>query len=240
MKILSLAQNKKVMEKRKFHNGHEYVDLGLPSGTLWATKNINAANEVDFGSQFAWGEIEGHSTSHHFNLFDYMRNDGETKDFLTKNWDAAHKIMGGCWRIPSSKQFNELIKYTNYKFCKSNNSVVLVSKINGNEIKFPHDFTCDVRYNGYRTSESLNAFVLDFGRLHSDFGFDYLTKNHNGYCVCGVVSKNLLGAKESEETKEYVNDKQKLVTNVINFFNKYNLPNETKIAIIKNIDALKE
>lgn len=184
------------MEKGNFHNGHEYVDLGLPSGTLWATKNINAANEVDFGSQFAWGEIEGHSTSHHFNLFDYMSNDGETKDFLTKKWDAAHKIMGGCWRIPSSKQFNELIKYTNYKFCKSNNSVVLVSKINGNEIKFPHDFTCDVRYNGYRTSESLNAFVLDFGRLHSDFGFDYLTKNHNGYCVRAVLKKSELFNKD--------------------------------------------
>lgn len=39
-------------------NGHEYVDLGLPSGTLWATMNIGASAEEDYGDYYAWGETE--------------------------------------------------------------------------------------------------------------------------------------------------------------------------------------
>ncbi|MBQ8957850.1 MAG: hypothetical protein IJ057_05045 [Bacteroidales bacterium] len=37
-------------------NGHDYVDLGLPSGTLWATCNIGADMPKDRGEYFAWGE----------------------------------------------------------------------------------------------------------------------------------------------------------------------------------------
>ena len=39
-------------------DGHEYVDMGLPSGTLWATCNIGATSSTDFGDYFAWGETE--------------------------------------------------------------------------------------------------------------------------------------------------------------------------------------
>lgn len=38
------------------NNGHEYVDLGLPSGTLWATMNVGATKSTDYGDYFAWGE----------------------------------------------------------------------------------------------------------------------------------------------------------------------------------------
>ena len=37
--------------------GHEYVDLGLPSGTLWATCNVGANSPEEFGGYFAWAEI---------------------------------------------------------------------------------------------------------------------------------------------------------------------------------------
>jgi len=40
--------------------GHEYVDLGLPSGTLWAKCNIGANSPEDFGDYFAWGEVNGY------------------------------------------------------------------------------------------------------------------------------------------------------------------------------------
>ena len=39
-------------------NGHSYVDLGLTSGTLWATTNVGADNPQDFGNFYAWGETE--------------------------------------------------------------------------------------------------------------------------------------------------------------------------------------
>lgn len=37
--------------------GHEYVDLGLPSGTVWATCNVGAYNVNECGDYFAWGEV---------------------------------------------------------------------------------------------------------------------------------------------------------------------------------------
>ena len=43
------------------HNGHEFVDLGLPSGTLWATCNVGATSPEQRGLYFAWGETEGYS-----------------------------------------------------------------------------------------------------------------------------------------------------------------------------------
>ncbi len=39
-------------------NGHDYVDLGLPSGLKWATMNVGASSPVDYGDYFAWGEVE--------------------------------------------------------------------------------------------------------------------------------------------------------------------------------------
>jgi hypothetical protein len=36
-------------------DGHEYVDLGLPSGTLWATCNVGASKPEEYGDYFAWG-----------------------------------------------------------------------------------------------------------------------------------------------------------------------------------------
>lgn len=45
----------------KEYNGHELVDLGLPSGLYWATCNVGAENEIDNGDYYAWGEIEAKS-----------------------------------------------------------------------------------------------------------------------------------------------------------------------------------
>ena len=39
-------------------DGHEYVDLGLPSGTLWATCNVGASKPEEYGDYFAWGETK--------------------------------------------------------------------------------------------------------------------------------------------------------------------------------------
>ena len=39
-------------------DNHEYVDLGLPSGTLWATCNVGANSPEEYGDYFAWGETE--------------------------------------------------------------------------------------------------------------------------------------------------------------------------------------
>ena len=49
------------MEEKNTHNGYEFVDLGLPSGTLWATCNVGATSPEQAGLYFAWGETVGFS-----------------------------------------------------------------------------------------------------------------------------------------------------------------------------------
>ena len=44
------------------HKGHDYVDLGLPSGTLWATCNVGANKPEEYGDYFAWGETQKKAT----------------------------------------------------------------------------------------------------------------------------------------------------------------------------------
>ena len=64
------------------YNGHEYVDLGLPSGTLWATCNVGADTPEGYGDYFAWGETTP-KTTYNWNTYKYC-NGGEGLNTLTK------------------------------------------------------------------------------------------------------------------------------------------------------------
>lgn len=101
---------------------HEWVDLGLPSGTLWATCNVGAENPEDYGDYFAWGETDpkeyyNWSTYKWCNgswktLTKYCTNsDYGTVDNLTEldpEDDAAYVNWGPSWRIPTPEQQAEL------------------------------------------------------------------------------------------------------------------------------------
>ena len=105
-------------------NGHEWVDLGLPSGTKWATCNIGATKPEEFGNYYAWGEVTpkdvyNWSTYKYGSNYDqltryntdsrYGRNgfaDGKTT--LELEDDAAHFNWGGKWRMPTQAQQDEL------------------------------------------------------------------------------------------------------------------------------------
>lgn len=108
-------------------NGHEWVDLGLPTGTKWATCNIGATKPEEIGDHFAWGEVkpkEGYSflnykyKSHEhetFKLTKYntVRRDGENgfvdyKTTLDLEDDAAYVNWGGKWMMPTMVQQMEL------------------------------------------------------------------------------------------------------------------------------------
>ena len=108
------------------HNGFEYVDLGLPSGTKWATCNVGADKETDYGLYFAWGETVGYSKINSMKQFcwkDYKfskrgsnkftkYNDTDGKKVLDLCDDAVQVNMGGKWHIPTKEQIKELIKNT--------------------------------------------------------------------------------------------------------------------------------
>lgn len=89
-------------------NGHGYVDLGLPSGTKWATTNIGASSPSDNGSYFAWGET---SPKSNFTQENSRTNGREMNDIGgSYSFDAARGgTWGSDWRVPSKEQFQELI-----------------------------------------------------------------------------------------------------------------------------------
>ena len=112
--------------------GHEYVDLGLPSGTLWAKMNVGATTEKEAGLYFAWGETQGYAASQvgtdkNFSWSDYTltEDSGSTmskynttdgKMILDLEDDAAHVSMGGDWHMPNRAQCIELLKETKNGF----------------------------------------------------------------------------------------------------------------------------
>ena len=107
-------------------NGYDYVDLDLPSGTLWATCNVGANSPTTIGDYFNWGDVIPY-TSTEQNDYKWYSNGDYTKynnvDGLTiveLEDDAANYNMGGEWHIPSRKQINELKNNTTITFSGNN------------------------------------------------------------------------------------------------------------------------
>ena len=119
--------NKNFNNEKINSNGYDYVDLGLPSGTLWATCNVGAKRPSDFGLYFQWGDTKGYTKEQigkekQFNVDDYKWNtNGDEKTFtkypntgasLELEDDAAHVHTGGSWHMPTPDQIQELLNNT--------------------------------------------------------------------------------------------------------------------------------
>ena len=99
------------------HNGHKFVDLGLPSGTLWATCNVGATSPEQAGLYFAFGETTGYTAeqvkSGERAFDDESYTAYSVSDNLTLEQDAAHVHMCGKWRMPTKKDWWELLDNCN-------------------------------------------------------------------------------------------------------------------------------
>ena len=149
---------------------HEWVDLGLPSGTLWATCNVGASAPEDYGDYFAWGETEpkdyydwdtykwcnGSDDSmtkyctdgiHGYNGF----KDGKTE--LDPEDDAAYVNWGPSWRMPTSEQQKELCE-------KCSSTWTTLNGVSGRLFTGPNGNTLFLPAAGYRWRKSLNAAGL--------------------------------------------------------------------------------
>lgn len=121
--------------EREVQPTFEYVDLDLPSGTLWATCNVGANNPWEYGKYFQWGDTEGYydNEEHDFSWDSYKWCDGtmtsltkynnkssygavDNKTTLDPEDDAVHVHMGGDWRMPTQAQVNELNGFTTQKW----------------------------------------------------------------------------------------------------------------------------
>lgn len=159
-----LAEVKRIEEKRKEmeeaaeENGHKYVDLGLPSGTLWATCNVGAKDIYDPGDFLYWdGDVykdalvalkekrsEKQIAYHEFMcnaLYEDMLEKGiiDENGVLGRKYDMVSKRWGGAWHMPTIGDFAELYANTTNKYVEngSQKGVWFTSKINGKAIYLP-------------------------------------------------------------------------------------------------------
>ena len=116
------------------------VDMGLPSGTLWADRNIGAKSPEDFGLYFSWGNIEGHVMGSGYDFDDYNETKGHELDGdIDIEHDAARFNMGEPWQMPTKEQFQELVDNCTREWCCENGHMGsrFTSKINGKSVFFP-------------------------------------------------------------------------------------------------------
>lgn len=134
-----------------YNNNIQLIDIGLPSGNLWADRNIGADSPEQKGLYFAWGETDGFSVEHvktkirRFNWPSYKAK--QIAADLMPEHDAARAYLGEYFHMPTKEDFEELLSncYStityNYKGTKVTGRV-LTSKINGNSIFLPAAGRC--------------------------------------------------------------------------------------------------
>ena len=149
-------------------DNHEYVDLGLPSGTLWATCNVGASSPEEYGDHFAWGETSPKDyydsstykwcyydnngywqlTKYDYSSFPTIEGDGKTE--LDPEDDAAYVNWNPYWRMPTSDQIEELVNCCSWQWTQRNG-------VNGQLGTGPNGNTIFLPAAGYRWRESLSG-----------------------------------------------------------------------------------
>ncbi|MBQ6167471.1 MAG: hypothetical protein IJK41_08625 [Muribaculaceae bacterium] len=154
-------------------DNHEWVDLGLPSGTLWATCNLGANSPEEYGDYFAWGETEpkdvyNWSTYKWCNgsyktLTKYCTNSSygyngfvDNKTELDPKDDAAYVNWGENWRMPTYDQLEELRTECTWTWTTQNG-------VNGRLVIGPNGNSFFLPAAGYRYDSSLDDVGSDGG-----------------------------------------------------------------------------
>ena len=178
------------------------IDLGLPSGTLWANMNVGATAEEEAGLYFAWGETTGYGgdtsdgkifddASYKWGASPSIRkycNDSQNgtvdnKTVLELDDDAARANWGGDWRMPTKEEFQELLDGTTQQTATVNGirGVRLNSKTNGKSIFFPavgYRMRSEMKMNGeggYYWSSSIYKLEINNMLIDDDasgYGFN--------------------------------------------------------------------
>ena len=132
------------------HDNYAYVDLGLPSGTMWATINIGAESFTEAGNRYAWGET---TTKDEYTQSNYTYSDNPT--ILPAEADAAAVNWQGDWRMPTYEEMLELKNNCTATWIQDIEDGMVFTGPNGNSI-FLHIFT-DGNGTGYYWSSSIDT-----------------------------------------------------------------------------------
>ena len=180
------------------YNGHAYVDLGLPSGTLWAKMNVGAQTETDYGLYFAWGETEGYAdaSTKAFSWDDYKYDpegsnpkyySGDSLINLDLEDDAAHVNMGGDWHMPNTTQCYELFRVTKNGFVTNTGAFTQYAWSDTNGYSSPTETTATI--SGWGTAGYFffkNTYISVTDAITAE---DYLFIPAAGYCEDGRAVK---------------------------------------------------
>ena len=218
-------------------NGFEYVDLGLPSGTLWSIMNVGASKPSDSGLYFQWGDTVGYTAAQ------VGTGDGKKKfasDWSDYKWgkspnftkytttgatleledDAAHVHMGGSWHMPTPDQIGELLNNTTSTWTTQEgvSGRLFTSKMDGSKSIFipaagdawggSVQGSGDV---GFVLSSMLCTDSVYCGQglyFYSGDVFLYGSHRCDGRAVRGVIDKN---NDNSKDKKNDMNEKLNLV-----------------------------
>ena len=191
----------------------EYVDLGLPSGKKRAKCNLGATSEEESGLFFQWGDIEGYTKgqagidkffndkTHKYLAFQtdspkhlIKYNGDDNKTMLDLEDDAAYKILGEHWRIPTKEDALELMEHTTQ----------VLTTINGvNGFKFIN-----------KTTPENYIFIPFVGDCYDDWHYD------NGCNFCLWLSTIQVGYINTDAFLGYTGG---LFTNTLPCYMGYNI-----------------
>jgi uncharacterized protein (TIGR02145 family) len=172
-----------IVNEKRYIYGHEYVDLGLPSGLRWAKCNLGAKEETDFGDYYQFGQVEPYEKTWE-------------KHIPLEN-DTVDKVWRNRWRMPTQADFQELINNTISKWLIINGvgGYKFISKTDSSKyIFFPaagywsNGSQNDVGSSGNYWGSSPNGSNSACG-LYFDNGYKvvYNDSRKNGYSVRPVV-----------------------------------------------------
>ena len=201
-------------------NGYEYVDLGLPSGTMWATCNVGATKPEDPGLLFQFGRINGYAYNDNNNKFisnyqnekvagsEYIPVTTSGKvykanDILDLADDAVHVNMGGKWRMPTKNELEELVNNTTQEVETINGvkGMLFTSKINNKRLFIPFagywyngSFAAAGSYADMWSSQVHPSYVLYAYRLYCDssgYACIYSSTRSGAFSVRGVFKNSI-------------------------------------------------
>ena len=201
--------------------GHDYIDLGLPSGTLWATYNVGATKPTEFGNYFAWGETEPKDV-YDWNTYKYAKVSltedvlqkwqldtltkyntgkeypGTIDDFTTllPEDDAATANWGGEWRMPTNEELKELTENCEFNWTEINEvSGTKFTAKNGNFVFFP---AAGYRYNS-RISNSVGIngvyWSSSLFEEEDDDAYRFMLSTKSGYSFAPIERRNGLSVR---------------------------------------------
>ena len=200
------GQNDSIVDNSGSLNGHNYVDLGLPSGTLWATCNVGADTPESYGDYFAWGETlpkrvydwksykYGRFFHERYELNKYCTDSGYGLDgfvdgiaIMEPADDAARGHWGEDWRTPTIEEWEELFLNTTGTWTTLNDvKGWRCTASNGNELFLPAA--------GYWWDDVFNADLGLYWSVSLNIEFPYRAWGFHFNCdsshLCGSSDRN--------------------------------------------------